>query len=92
MTKQKPTVQRDPLTVTEIRRLCHLQPGESMTLRGLLLTCRASRPYLSAYHCRCCAFYHVNCEGVACLRGRHRLEGEAEELVREEDVFFTLAL
>ena len=78
------------LTPAEVGRLNHMEPGDSITLRRQTLTCHASKPCRSGENCTLCALYNTHCEGVACMRGIPRYQQDGNDVLREQDVFFTI--
>lgn len=80
------------LTPQERHRLNTLVPGQSCPFRGLTLTCRPSQPCQSGRNCTYCALHRIHCDGVACLRGSTYLDLNLKEHLRQDDIFFTLAI
>lgn len=90
--KHKTNGRGDPLTETEIKQLSRMQPGHTMRLRGMLVRCHASSPCQSGANCVCCALHEISCQGVACMKGIHYTREEGIDLIRDTDVFYTIAI
>lgn len=80
------------LTETEIKRLSQAKPGESLSISGLLITCKASKAYLSGINCQMCALYHTGCRGVACMSGSTYENADGTVSRRETDVCYVVYL
>ena len=82
------------LTIPEINRINHLQPGESVKLNGQLLVCHTGQEYLSKIGCIHCAFHMIKCDGIKCLKGSTFTytgpDGEPVTVTRPHDLYYTL--
>ena len=89
--KDKTQGQRAPLTQAEIKQLSHMKPGQTINLRGMTLTCHASQPCLSGENCTLCALHHINCRGVACMKGM-TCHPNSPTPARSQDVCFIITI
>lgn len=85
------------LTLSQTKRINALLPGESTVIDGKLLVCRESKPYLSMAGCQNCALHRLDCRGITCMKGMlvsKTIPNDPEplEIVRNQDVYFTLML